>query len=96
MSENAQQTFAPKQFKSYISEEMNGTKKIITHTSEDVAYVMINGEIVNRYITETFVDLGNYGMETSKRVWIAEAGKSVKSGEITISMARVLKPKRRS
>lgn len=85
MSENAQQTFAPKQFKSYISEEMNGTKKIITHTSEDVAYVMINGEIVNRYITETFVDLGNYGMETSKRVWIAEAGKSVKSGEIMVN-----------
>ncbi|MBQ7923005.1 MAG: hypothetical protein IJ325_10600 [Clostridia bacterium] len=72
MEELARQSFSPEYFESYFNERLDGKREIITHTSEDVDYVMIEGEIVDRYITKTVIDIET-GEETQTRVWIADA-----------------------
>ena len=60
-------------------------REIITQTSEDVEYIVVNGEIVNRFITETIVDLGKNAEETVKRIWIANADGVSEDEDVTVN-----------
>ena len=69
MEDLAKQEFAPDEFKTQVNERQDGTQEIITQTSEDVEYVVIDGKIVRTYITKTVIDLET-GEEKTVRVWI--------------------------
>lgn len=71
MKELADKRFDPESFEAYVNERLDGLREIITKTSEDVEYVIIDGRIVDRYITETIIDTAT-GEETVRRIWIAE------------------------
>ena len=84
MVDLAEQFFTPRYFETYINERFDGRREIITQTSEDVEYIVVDGEIVDRYITETVVDLGNDGAETVKRVWITETDDTAEEEEPSV------------
>jgi hypothetical protein len=69
MEDLAKQEFAPDEFKTQVNERQDGTQEIITQTSDDVEYVVIDGKIVRTYITKTVIDLET-GEEKTVRVWI--------------------------
>lgn len=82
MKELAEKRFDPESFEAYVNERLDGLREIITKTSEDVEYVIIEGRIVDRYITETIIDTAT-GKETVKRIWIAEPAEE--SGEVEVN-----------
>ncbi len=84
MAELAKKNFAPERFESYVNERFDGVREVITETSDDVDYVVIDGEIVDRYITEKKVDLET-GEETSVRVWVTETDDEEKE-EISVNV----------
>lgn len=84
MAELAKKNFAPERFESYVNERFDGVSEVITETSDDVDYVVIDGEIVDRYITEKKVDLET-GEETSVRVWVTETDDEEKE-EISVNV----------
>ena len=43
---------------------------MVVNTSEDVEYIIADGEILRNYITETIIDLSKDGEETVNRVWL--------------------------
>lgn len=85
MEELAEQYFNPEYFETYINERIDGVREIITQTSEDVEYIVIDGKIVDRYITETVIDTET-GEKTTKRVWITDAGEETEDEEPTVNV----------
>ncbi len=84
MEQMASQRFDPEQFEAYVNERFDGFREIITQTSEDVEYVIINGKIVDRYITETVIDTET-GETTTKRVWITDAEDDVEDEDVEVN-----------
>ncbi len=84
MEQMASQRFDPEQFEAYVNERFDGFREIITQTSEDVEYVIINGKIVDRYITETVIDTET-GETTTKRVWITDAEDDVDDEDVEVN-----------
>ncbi len=84
MEQMASQRFDPEQFEAYVNERFDGFREIITETSEDVEYVIINGKIVDRYITETVIDTET-GETTTKRVWITDAEDDVDDEDVEVN-----------
>lgn len=62
--------FTPEKFVQKLSKISDGSEFMMVNTSEDVEYIIADGEIINNYITETVIDLSNDGEETVNRVWI--------------------------
>ncbi|MBE6569627.1 MAG: hypothetical protein E7658_05360 [Ruminococcaceae bacterium] len=67
----AEKVFNPKHFESKVSKRSNGHKEAVVKTSEDVEYVIVNGEIVDHYITETVINLDT-DETTVSRVFVSE------------------------
>ncbi|MBQ2278586.1 MAG: hypothetical protein II333_08455, partial [Clostridia bacterium] len=72
MESLANRFFNPERFDVEINETPQGKKTAAIATSEDVEYVVANGEIIDRYITETVVDLSKDGEKTVSRIWVKE------------------------
>ena len=75
--------FVPVSFGVYVNNRVDGQRDVYARTSEDVEYVIINGEIVNRYITETVVDADNGETLSVNRVWLAESANVADAADIT-------------
>lgn len=67
----AERFFSPERFDTAVTRTPDGESTLVVNTSEDVEYIIANGEIIDRFITETVVDLSKDGEETVSRVWIA-------------------------
>ena len=48
----------------------SGEEQLVVNTSEDVEYIIADGEIIDNFITETIIDLSKDGEETVNRVWL--------------------------
>ena len=68
----AKRVFNPERMESRVYERFGGTRELVITTSEDVDYIIAGGKRIDRYITETVVDLSKDGEETVNRVWITE------------------------
>jgi hypothetical protein len=66
----ADRKFSPGHFKAFFHKNEAGEKQMVVNTSEDVEYIIADGEIINNYITETIIDLSRGGAETVSRVWL--------------------------
>ncbi len=72
MEELAERVFDPENFEAEIKKLADGRHQLIVEASEDVEYVIVDGEIIGHYITETVIDLSNNGEETVKRVFVKD------------------------
>jgi len=72
MRELAKKNFKPEKLEAKINKMLDGGKQLVVEVSDDVEYIIANGEIIRNYITETFVDLSRDGAETEKRIFIAD------------------------
>ena len=84
MDELSSRTFVPETFGVYVNNRADGQRDVIARTSEDVQYVIVNGEIVNRYITETVVDADGETLSVN-RVWIADSANASVDSDITVN-----------
>ncbi|MGM9642199.1 MAG: hypothetical protein ACI3XI_03205 [Eubacteriales bacterium] len=65
----ADRHFAPEKFDAELGRRADGKNQLIIEVSDDVEYVIVNGNIIKHYITETVVDLEHDGTETVKRIF---------------------------
>ncbi len=73
MKNLAERIFTPERIEAVINRLIDGTRQLTVTTSEDVDYIVAGGEIIDRFITETKIDLSKDGGKTVSRVFIAEA-----------------------
>lgn len=83
MKQLAARVFNPERFELNLNWMPDGKSSVAVSTSEDVEYVVANGEIINRYITETVVDLSKDGEKTVSRIWVADVDENVEKVEVT-------------
>ncbi len=74
MEKLAERVFQPEFFQCSYNRTASGENQLVVNTSDDVAYIIADGEIITRYITETIVDLSEEGSETVNRVWLVPNG----------------------
>lgn len=70
MEKLANRIFTPEKFTKKLEKLADGAELMVVNTSEDVEYIIADGEILRNYITETIIDLSKDGEETVNRVWL--------------------------
>ncbi len=70
MEKLANRIFTPEKFNKKLEKLADGAELMVVNTSEDVEYIIADGEILRNYITETIIDLSKDGEETVNRVWL--------------------------